>query len=566
MQRLLVCFILLSVTATAQFPSLPDYPKGYFRNPLNVDISLSGNFGELRPNHYHMGLDLKTLRRENLQVFAAADGYVSRIKIESGGFGRAIYINHPNGITSVYCHLNDFNQALEKWVKNKQYELESWNLNEEVPAGSFPVKKGEFLAYSGNTGGSQAPHLHFELRRTSDEVNLNPMLFDFPIPDNTRPSILRLGIYDRTKSVYEQSPRVVPLAAKATGSYSAAPITVNSPRVSIAITSYDTHTGSSNLNGIYEAVLFDNNNAVVGFRMDAISYDATRYLNAHIDYRTKTNGGAYLQHLSELPGYLHSIYTKFNGDGVLDLSDQQPHEIKIVVKDANGNSSTATTTIRYNGSPVAYAPPAGKRFYPLMVDVFESDDCEFIIGERTLYDSVTIAHKRSLSSLPAVISAVHTIGATYIPLQDAMAVRIKPIIDPEPSQRERVVMQRFAGTKKDVMKVSWQNGWAMAGFRDFGSFQLVVDNEAPQILPVGFTEGANLAKSSRISFTVKDNLDKWKVLRTELDGKWIRFTNDKGRYFHYRFDENCGPGDHILKVIAMDEAGNQAEKSFRFSR
>ena len=152
------------------------YPKGYFRNPLNIPISLSGNFGELRPNHYHMGVDIKTAARENLPVYAAADGYISRIKIEPGGFGRAIYITHPNGYTTLYAHLNNFAAKIDAFVKQQQYANESWKVELDVSPALLPVKKGDFIAYSGNTGGSQAPHLHFEIRRTSDDVNVNPLL------------------------------------------------------------------------------------------------------------------------------------------------------------------------------------------------------------------------------------------------------------------------------------------------------------------------------------------------------------------------------------------------------
>jgi hypothetical protein len=558
--------LFFSSIVQAQFPASPDYPKGYFRNPLSIPISLSGNFGELRPNHYHMGLDLKTERRENLQVFAAADGYISRIKVEPGGFGRAIYVNHPNGFTTVYCHLNDFFPELEKWVKDLQYKKESWYLNDEVPAESFPVKKGQLLAYSGNTGGSQAPHLHFEIRRTSDEVNLNPVLFGFPLADQTKPTILRVAIYDRTKSVYEQAPRVIPVVNKGNGQYSTALQTVSTPRISLALTTYDTHTGSSNLNGVFEAVLFDEQEAVVGFRMDEISYDATRYLNAHIDYKTKQAGGPYLQHLSELPGYISSIYTRFSGDGVIDLTDNLVHDLSIVVKDANGNTSTVKIPVKYNGAePVRLTLP-GKRFYPMMVDIYESDECEFIIGERTLYDSVSLVYRKQSATASAAVSALHTIGTASIPLQDAMMVRIRLTAPLSDVEKARVVMQRISGTRKEVQKVSWEEDWALAGFRDFGSFQLVVDTTAPEIIPVGFKDGSNLSNASRVVFTVKDDLGKWKVLRTELDGKWIRFTNDKGRNFIYVFDEHFPPGEHELKVLAADEAGNQREVKWRIRR
>ena len=543
-----------------------DYPKGYFRNPLSVPMNLSGNFGELRPNHYHMGLDLKTLKRENLPVYAAADGYVAKIKIEPAGFGRAIYINHPNGLTTVYCHLNDFTPALEKYLKDQQYKLETWRVLLDIPSGLFPVKKGEYIANSGNTGGSQAPHVHFEIRRTADDVNLNPMLFGFPLADNTRPSVIRLAMYDRTRSVYEQAPRMLPVIASAAAAKTAAPIISTSPRVSFAFSSSDTHSGSSNANGIFEGLIYDNGRLVTGFKMDNISYDDTRYLNAHIDYRTRATGGPYLQHLSELPGYASSIYTKHSGDGSLDISDGLPHEIRIEARDAYGNTTSVYTRVQYKAGSAPRPVAAGKMFFPRMLDGEEHPECEYYIGEKCLYDSVHIVYRQTVAANPAVLSAVHTIGASYIPLQDSMLVRIKPTSGFDLSNSGNIVMQRFSGNKTEVQKVQWQKGWAMAKFRDFGSFQLIVDNLPPVITPVGIAEGSNLSKASRIAFTVSDNLGSFSGFRAELDGKWLRFTNDKGRTFIYRFDEKCPPGQHQLKISVADAAGNIAIKTFNFTR
>ncbi len=566
--RVLV-FVLLccTVSVQAQLFAPASYPKGYFRNPLELPMDLSGNFGELRPNHYHMGLDLKTNRVENQLVHAAADGYISRIKIESGGFGRAIYINHPNGFTTLYAHLNDFNPKLENWVKQQQYAKESWNIFLELTPGQFPVKQGDFLAYSGNTGGSQAPHLHFEIRRTQDDVNVNPMLFGFPLADNTAPRILRLAVYDRTRSLYEQSPRLIPV--KASGSnYSTTPglLKVNSPKVSFAITAFDTHTGSSNLNGIFEALLYKDNEVVIGFRMDNISYNDTRYLNAHIDYRTKSAGGAWLQHLSDLPGYVNSIYKQTKGDGAIDISDGAVHTIRIVVKDAYGNAATLDYSVQYDGSAVVPVANTGKMFYPFMLDGFETEHCEFFIGERCLYDSVHILHSQSANSHPQGVSEVHTIGSAAIPLQESFLVRIKPNRSLTIQEQQHTVMQWYSGSRNDVQKVEWQNGWASTRFRDFGAFRLVTDDIPPQINTPGLADGANLGKASRITFTVTDNLGRSKNVRTLLDGKWLRFTNDKGRTFIYRFDEKCLAGPHELTISAEDEAGNRTEKTIKFVR
>ncbi len=562
---------LLSSSYPTQSQSLftnPGYPQGYFRNPLNIPIDLSGNFGELRPNHYHMGLDLKTQKRQNLPVYAAADGYISRIKIEPFGFGRAIYINHPNGYSTLYAHLNDFIPALDEYIKQQQYKQESWRVILDLPAGLFPVKKGDFLAFSGNTGGSQAPHLHWEVRRIADETNVNPLLFGMPLPDNSNPTITRLAIYDRTKSIYEQSPRYITIAKTPSG-YTTVPavLSVSSPKISFAISASDTHSGSTNPNGIFEATVYDNGTAVAGFQMDNISYSNTRGLNAHIDYKTKANGGPYLQQLFELPGYLHSIYKHASSDGVINLIDGGVHGIKITVKDAIGNTAILNGSIQYSGQSFKEAS-SGKQFYPLMLDGFEAATCEFFIGERCLYDSVHIAYKTQASATPSSVSDLHIIGATYIPLHEAMLVRIKPSQALSKEQMERVVMQRFVYNKKDneVVKVEWQNDWASARFRDFGIFQLLIDTVPPVILPIGIKEGANLSNIPRIIFRVSDNFESFHSFRAELDGKWLNFSNDKGRSFVYKFDEKCLPGPHQLKVSVKDEAGNMTTQLYNFVR
>ena len=569
MKNLLLLFALSSCLLVVAQPPEVTYPKGYFRNPLNIPISLSGNFGELRSNHYHMGLDLKTNARENLPVHAAADGYIARIKIEPGGFGRAIYINHPNGYTTLYAHLNNFAPPVEAWLKSKQYELESWNVALELSPDLFPVKKGQFIAYSGNTGGSQGPHVHFEIRRTADDVNVNPLLFGFPIADNVRPRILRLALYDRRKSVYEQAPKIFPLKATANGyTTTSSIITVSSPIVSMAVTAYDTHSGSSNLNGIYGGDLFVGNEKVIGFEMDNISYNDTRYLNAHIDYRYKSTGGAYLQHLSELPGYINSIYRQYSGNGVIDISDGEVHDLRIEVRDANENQSELSFRVKYvPGANSSNSDDGdGRMFYPLMLDGYETADCEFYIGEKCLYDSVKVRHRAVAASAASAVSSLHYIGASYIPLQESFLIRLRAADTLSANQRNKTVMQWISGTKKGVQKVDWQNEWASARFRDFGAFQLIVDSSPPEIVPVGFANGSDLSKATRIVFTVRDNLDRVKNVRAELNGNWLRFTNDKGRNFIYQFDEKCPRGSHVLKISAEDEAGNFVEREFKFTR
>ncbi|HEY4062622.1 MAG TPA: M23 family metallopeptidase [Puia sp.] len=618
---------LFSLLCSAQVFLPVTYPRDYFRDPLNIPMSLAANFGELRPDHYHMGLDIRTQKRENLPVFAAADGYIARVSITPAGFGQAIYLRHPNGYTTVYGHLNQFFPALAAWVREQQYRQQSWQVSLDIPPSLFPVKKGSLIAYSGNTGGSQGPHLHFEIRRTEDDVNLNPLLFGLPVPDNTPPVILRLAWYDRNQSIYEQTPHMLavhkgppasphktPSASPASFSITPALLTVPFTRISFAISAFDTQTGSANPNGIFQAVLYDDGQPVIGFQMNDISYDNTRNINAHIDYKTRATGGPFLQQLFFLPGYpLPSIYRSFTAartppvdpaatglsprpaDGTIDLGDGRPHTIRIEVKDAYDNASALSYRVQFQpppaggnaGSPAAAGgvpviKTAGKKFYPGMVDGLETAGCAFYIGEKGLYDSVTLAatvagYPRAGYSLPGAVSATYKIGEPWIPLLEPVLVRLMNTravrMDSLPGSQwqasaDHIVMVCFQGqgTQKDVQRPEWHEGWASARFREFGNFQLVDDSIPPVITPLTPLEGADLSKASRIAFSVKDNLDAIRHFRAELDGRWLCFTNDKGLAYIYKFDEHCPPGRHMLKVTAEDVAGNRTVKEYRFTR
>jgi len=566
-------FLFFTSCLQAQIFPVKNYPKGYFKYPVGAAIGLAANFGELRPNHYHMGLDCKTDKKQNRPIYAAAEGYIAKIKIEPSGFGRTIYINHPNGLTTLYAHLNNFFPALEKYVKEQQYKLESWNIFVDIPPDLFPVKKGEFIAYSGSTGGSQAPHMHFEIRDTKTDKVLNPLLFGFPIIDIVPPSILRLAIYDRCISTYNQSPKIYSLR-RTTGIYIPATplITINTDRVSFGISAFDKYNGSTNNNGIFEADLYDNNEAVVGFQLDSITYDETRYLNAHIDYKLKASGGPYVEHLSRLPGYPSGVYKDVKSDGVINLDDNAIHQIKIVVKDAYGNASVLQFQIKRGivkersggGDSLSYLQET--EFHPGFINVFDRDDIQLILGENELYDSISFAYAKKTSPTPQSVSALHIVHTGLVPVHGYFTIKLKPNISIPDSLKDKVIMQRQWGGKTDIAKPTRDGDWYVAQFRNFGNFQLLVDTSPPTINAIGIGENANLSRSSQIIIVAKDNNKEIKNFRAELDGKWLRFTNDKQLAFIYKFDEMCPSGNRELKITVEDEAGNSTTKVFHFKR
>ena len=563
---LLHCWLCHSLPASAQpFMPIKNYPQQYYDWPVGAIKALVANFGELRANHYHMGLDCRTEQVENKPILAAADGYIAKVKIEPWGFGRALYVNHPNGTTTLYAHLNNFYPALEAYIKEQQYKIESWKLFLDLPAHLFKVEKGQLIAYSGNTGGSQGPHLHFEVRDTKTDKVLNPLLMGFPIPDNIAPDLMPLAVYDRSLSTYEQTPKIYPLK-KVNGVYVPASgnIAVNTDKVSFAITAWDRYTGSSNQNGIYEAILYNNEEPVIGFQMDSISYEETRLLNAHIDYKLRASGGPYLQHLSKLPGNNDAIYKSNGSDGVLQLRMNEPNNIRIKVADPNGNNSTVQFEIKQTGvlaikknSP----SPSQQSFHPGFFNIFENDRVRFYLPPQAIYDSFYFKFNEIKD---AKGNAVYQLHQANVPVHTYFPISIRGSFSV--TDTGKVVMYRYYGSRKDYKKASYHNGWYKAHFREFGNYQLLLDRTPPTITPIGFTNNMHTSKLSRLVFVVVDDTEEIDNFTATLDGKWLRFSNDKGRNFIYTFDEKCGPGAHELVITATDQVGNSSTKTYQFTR
>ena len=549
----------------------PTYPKEYFRNPMGIPIDLSANFGELRPSHWHMGLDIRTNQKENLLVYAAAQGYIAKIGIRPQSFGRFIVINHPNGLSTLYGHLNDFYPELEKYVTAQQYKQESWAVELELSKDKFPVGKGQFIAYSGNTGGSQGPHLHFEIFDTKTTKRLNPLLFDFGIRDNVPPAIVKLAVYDRGRSVYEQSPLLI--ALKNTDSGYIIPkfpvMKTGFSKLSFAIQAYDRVSGSTNPNGIYAAKLFVDEQPQVAFVLDSIDYNETVYLNAHVDYKHKHNGGAWLQHLSKLPGDAGAAYKKFNGDGVISVTDTAIHDIRIEVKDAKGNMSKLNFQLQYTDS---LARPSINQegsiyFAPNSKTVLAKPDFEIHLPGGSLYDTMKAYYFRNNTAVAKnAISALHQVNDASVPVHNNFTVFIKLYKPVLAEWSDKLLIQRSYRNSNTVRKAVLKGEWITTSFDDFGSFQAFVDTIPPKISDLKNDDTINLSASSRIVFTPTDNFGVITNFRAELNGQWLRFTNDKTRNWIYKFDERCPYGVHELKVTVEDLAGNITTKTWWFKR
>lgn len=562
-KRIFGLCILLPQLLHAQLPE-KNYPQGYFRNPLAVPIQLAGNYGELRPNHFHAGIDIKTQQRENLPVYAAADGYVSRIGVSHTGYGNALYITHPNGYTTVYGHLNRFFPALEQYVKEQQYSTESWATDLNIPPDKFPVKKGDFVAWSGNTGSSGGPHVHFEIRDTETEHPLNPLLFGFDIPDTRAPEIYRIAIYDMDRSIYDQSPLILPVKKVGDEYVPATPlIKVKTALAGIGLNAVDRMSNVPNSYGIYEVVMFDKDVPNSGFQIDNIGFDETRYINAHTDYKVRKGGGPWLQLLFSVPGNKLNVYKDVQGDGTIDLSDGTPHQVKLLVKDAYGNSSTVKFTLQQSGD--APEPTrCANTMYAESRNIFENNQVEFFLEENSLYDRICFNY----AEIPAgekskAKSSIFRLHTALVPLHSYFTLHLKPDSPIPADLQQKLVMVR-EGLGETIVSTTFEKGWYVGQFREFGNFHLEVDTIAPKITLLEVKNGADLSKASKISFAISDNSG-IKAYRAELDGKWLMFSR-KGNVISYTFDEHCKPGKHSLRLLVTDIAGNTKEQTITFRR
>jgi len=556
-------FYLFIIIFCGSLSAQTNYPKDYFSPPLDVPMQLSGNFGELRPNHFHAGFDLKTQQKEGLAVHAVGDGYVSRIKISTFGNGKTIYITHSNGYTSVYGHLQSVSGEIEKFVKNLQYKENSFEVEAYLKPGELVINKGQLIALSGNTGASEGPHLHFEFRDNITENIINPMLFGFDrfMKDTKKPIIFNVYAYpadDETLVNQSKRPLLLNLVLQKDGTYLADKVIANG-KIGFGINTFDYDDVSYNKNGVYKIQTFLNGIPNFGYQFDTYSFDEMRYINALIDYARYKKTQQRVQKLFMKNPYKLSIIKTDKTNGIITVVPNLTSLYRIEVSDFYGNLATVSIPINYEVlSTIIEKEPISKYFVKAKNESnFSKENMSVFFSAGTFYDDFYLNFDVRNDTL--------YLHDDTVPVHSNFTVEIENNKFTE-SQRDKLFIGLINGKKIGYNFTSRKENVFTTKVKTLGKFALVLDTIPPKISIAKSIEGKWLTDRKSIEFTISDGLSGIKSYNGYLNGKWILFEYDnKTKKITHNFSDGIVvEGKNDLKIIVVDNLGNSTifETSF----
>lgn len=540
------------------------YDTVNFRSPLDIPLILAGNFAELRPNHFHTGIDIKTQGVEGKKIYAVENGYISRIKISHYGYGRVIYVTHPNGYTTVYAHLQKFNEKIENVLREEQYKSLTELIDVELPSDVIPVQKGEVIAFSGNTGSSTAPHLHFEIRDTKTEYALNPLLFKFDINDDIKPTVNGVKIYALENGFINGKNEDVKYSLTSNGDY----FTINKPievdgQIGFAIHTIDRLNGAHNKCGAYKINLFVDDSLVISQKLDYMDFDKNRFINAYKDYEEYHKNNFHYHRSFLLPNNPLNIYETDNR-GIISFSDNITHKIEYHVYDVYGNMSKVKFNVKHNANmkKQEFQKNTDNEIDIESLFQIENENYKLSFEDSTFYENqiLDINYNKTNQHL--------NIGNKYIPAQKYFALKMNAIhIDD--SLRNKTFIAKI-----DKGQIKPRGGYVEGNFintdiKELGEYTLVIDTIAPVLTPLNFHNNIEYSGWMAFKFSAKDNLSGIEKYNAYIDGNWVllQYVPQKNYMFiDYSDIKNLPSGKHQLVVEIEDERKNLTKREYLFTK
>ncbi len=551
---LLAFYFLLSNLVFSQFDKAV-YNLAY---PLNIPVELSGNFGELRSNHFHAGIDFKTQQVIDKPVFAIADGYVSRFGVSPTGYGHVLYITHYNGLTSVYAHLESFVPSLDSIVQAKQHELRSFSVDFTLPHNQVKVKKFEQIGWSGNTGSSGGPHVHFEIRDSLTQDPINPFLF-YDIEDTVRPRVHKFLLYpDADNGVVEGGirKRTFIVEQPKAGAYrhkGNVPIKAWG-KVGLGVHSYDYMPNASNIYGVHSVRVLVDGKEVLLYQMDRFSFEKTRYMNAFIDYEEWYKTRSMIMRLFRVPNNQMDNFVSLVEDGYLFINEERMYDVQAILKDFHGNTTTLDFKIQGVKQQI---PSSGARgnavFMPFdKENVFERDGLKFTIPAGTFYENTYFNF--SVRQDDKGFSDVYDLHLPTVPMHLFGELRMRLKNDSLTEKTKYYIARKNRNNGFDFVGNQYEDGYLVAKTRELGQFAILLDNTDPTIRLAATNNGI-------VVFKVADNQSGISHYDGFVNNEWALFKFDRktGTITH-KFDRNrLEKGNiHHIELRVYDKCGNEA--------
>lgn len=541
------------------------YPKNYFRSPLDIPIILSGTFGELRNNHFHSGLDIKTQRKNGLPIYAVADGYISRIKVSLWGYGKALYITHPNGYTSVYAHLSKFGKGIEEFIKEIQYEKESYETgNVYLKPNQIPVKKGQIVAFSGDTGGYVAPHLHFEIRDTKTEHIINPMHFGYLPKDSIAPRFRKLMVYpleEGTRINRSSSKTLLPLKRIKGNRYITNRIHV-SGTIGFGVNVYDQLNDANNKNGIYSLEMLVNGKQVYHHDLETFSFAESKFINLLVDYPHFATYKSRLQKTHRVPANQLSIYENLINDGKITIKEGLSYMVTIKAKDFMGNVSTVEIPVKGTTSNTTFSAKdtTAYKITATKLNRFSLQNVTVAFPKNTFYKDYFLNLK-----VQKGVAYIHT---PTIPLDRKYTLTFDVSSYAEKEKKQLYIAnlnnKRYPRYQKTVKKP--QKFYTTT--KVLGTYGLKKDSIAPRISLVNFRDQQWISKLPYLKVRIEDKGSGIQSYRATIDGEWILMEyNLKKKQLIYDFNDKPLVGSkHTFTIEVIDNVGNTKSRSVTFYR
>ncbi len=575
--RLFLTFSLVINIGKCPVFSQQNHSDTTFSPPVDIPIYLAGDFGELRADHFHAGIDIKTEGVIGQKVFAAGKGYISRIKIQSGGYGHSLYINHPNGYTTVYGHLSAYIPGIEKFIKDIQYQRKSFEVDVYLPPDKFPVSRHQLVAYSGNTGFSGGPHLHFEIRTTKDQVPVNVLKFGsdiFNIKDKIKPVIYRVGIYplDNKSFVDYKNQKDIEIPFGNNGNYklNGKPVNV-SGNIGFGVETYDYMNGTNNRFAVYSIKLLVDSTLIYYHTMDEVSFYVTSYVKSQVDYEQRVKNKLNIQKLFLDPNNKLKIYKDVLNHGEVAFNDDTLHTVDIIIKDAFSNTSKLSFQVEsYNKVTSTATTDLDSNFvttfYYNQPNLFQNSEVKVYIPAYVLYNNINFKYAR-INGDSTMYSDIHYIQDEYTPVNKDYELSLRTRDLPARLENKALIVNIDKDNKYTAEGGDWDNGFVTANADEFGKFLVLDDTIPPEIVPIHFNNNGKYYANHVISFKITDNLSGIKNYNGYIDGQWALFEYDKKTdSISYTIDpDHLSPGKkHHLEIVVNDKKDNSARYTGAF--